>query len=444
VSRVRRMLGFAVVGLVGLTVWLGFATVGSAASPTWYKGNTHCHSFWSDGDEFPEMVADWYKSHGYQFLALSDHNVLMRGAKWYDVFDKKRPISEAVMAKCRKRFGSDWIETRGQGDKLQVRLKTLEEFRGRVEEPGRFLLLEAEEITGKSQEEFQVHMNAVHLAQVIPHQSEPSVLETLRVNLRAVQQQATAFQRTIFAYVNHPNWPSYHITAEDLAAAVEARAFEVCNASPKVNRLGDAQHPSTDRLWDIANTLRIAELKQPPLWGVATDDAHHYQVFAPGKANPGRGFVMVRAPALSAEALVEAMNRGDFYASTGVLLRQIAFDTAQNTLTLEVQAEPDVQYTIEFFGTLADYDRTTRLVTVPPDEEGKPQRPVTQYSQDVGKLLARVQAPRATYKLTGNELYVRGHVVSDRKMANPPEHEAQFQEAWTQPVGWQKRIAATR
>ena len=40
----------------------------------WYKGNTHAHSLWSDGDEFPEMVADWYKTHGYDFLAISDHD----------------------------------------------------------------------------------------------------------------------------------------------------------------------------------------------------------------------------------------------------------------------------------------------------------------------------------------------------------------------------------
>ena len=27
---------------------------------TWYKGNLHTHTYWSDGDEFPEMVLDWY------------------------------------------------------------------------------------------------------------------------------------------------------------------------------------------------------------------------------------------------------------------------------------------------------------------------------------------------------------------------------------------------
>ena len=27
----------------------------------WWKGNIHTHSLWSDGNDFPEMIADWYK-----------------------------------------------------------------------------------------------------------------------------------------------------------------------------------------------------------------------------------------------------------------------------------------------------------------------------------------------------------------------------------------------
>ena len=51
----------------------------------WYKGNLHTHSFWSDGDEFPEIILDWYKSHDYQFIALSDHNTISMEEKWIQV-----------------------------------------------------------------------------------------------------------------------------------------------------------------------------------------------------------------------------------------------------------------------------------------------------------------------------------------------------------------------
>src|SRR5687767_12048613 len=48
----------------------------------WWKGNLHTHSLWSDGDDFPEMIGEWYRGQGYHFLALSDHNILAEGTKW--------------------------------------------------------------------------------------------------------------------------------------------------------------------------------------------------------------------------------------------------------------------------------------------------------------------------------------------------------------------------
>jgi hypothetical protein len=54
----------------------------------------------------------------------------------------------------------------------------------------------------------------------------------------------------------------------------------------------------------------------------------------------------------------------------------------------------------------------------------------------VGKVLATVEGTKATYRLTGEELYVRAVVTSDRPPQNPsfPDQKAQ---AWTQPVGWE-------
>ena len=56
-----------------------------AATARWYKGNTHTHSLWSDGNDFPEMIVAWYRERDYDFLALSDHNVLSRGERWTNV-----------------------------------------------------------------------------------------------------------------------------------------------------------------------------------------------------------------------------------------------------------------------------------------------------------------------------------------------------------------------
>ena len=45
----------------------------------WYKGNLHTHTTLSDGGAAPEEAIAWYREHGYDFLALTDHWVLARG-----------------------------------------------------------------------------------------------------------------------------------------------------------------------------------------------------------------------------------------------------------------------------------------------------------------------------------------------------------------------------
>ncbi len=433
----------AVIGLLcGLVVPAASSAAAADAGnakPLWLKGQTHAHSFWSDGDEFPEMAADWYKSHGYHFFALSDHNVLMEGERWVAANREKNPIPPEVIAKCRERFGNDWVETRGEGDALQVRLKTFEEIRKRLEEPGKFILIQGEEITGKFDEK-QVHVNAINLAGLIEPKQGTSVADTLRLNLLAVEEQAKASGRMILAHVNHPNWKEYDIPPDVVARTTEARFLEVCNNNDEVNHYGDEHHPGMERFWDIANTIRIAELKSRPLYGVGSDDAHHYHQLGPEQANPGRAWIMVRATQLTPEAILQAISRGDFYATTGVVLRKLTYDRENGLLDVAVRAEPNVKYTIEFTGTLADYDRTTETVQLV-DKEGKPAGSTIRYSQDLGKTFAATEATRATYKLSGNELFVRAVVRSDKPLANPPAKAVEREEAWCQPVGWEKWTA---
>jgi len=71
----------------------------------------------------------------------------------------------------------------------------------------------------------------------------------------------------------HPNF-GWGVTPEDLASVVEERYFEVYNGHPAVNTRGDATHPSTDKIWDICNTIRLAQMHAEPLFGLGSDDAH--------------------------------------------------------------------------------------------------------------------------------------------------------------------------
>src|SRR5262245_29578311 len=115
------------------------------AEPAGYwKGNLHTHSLWSDGDDFPDMIADWYKRRGYHFLTLSDHNVLSEGERWVDVRSTKTDRSVALK-KYVARFGETWVERRTKPkdeNTQQARLKPLSEFRSILEEPGKYLLIQ--------------------------------------------------------------------------------------------------------------------------------------------------------------------------------------------------------------------------------------------------------------------------------------------------------------
>ncbi|MCI0690265.1 MAG: hypothetical protein L0Y54_23955, partial [Sporichthyaceae bacterium] len=42
----------------------------------WYRGNLHCHTTESDGRLSPQETVDWFAGEGYDFLALTDHNVV--------------------------------------------------------------------------------------------------------------------------------------------------------------------------------------------------------------------------------------------------------------------------------------------------------------------------------------------------------------------------------
>jgi hypothetical protein len=168
--------------------------------------------------------------------------------------------------------------------------------------------------------------------------------------------------------------------------------------------------------------------------GLATDDSHNYHG-RPG-SQPGRGWIMVRADQLKPESLLTAINHGQFYASSGVILRDIAFDAETKTVTIEIEPVEGHTFTTKFVGTPKEYDRTSEQRT---DENGKPMRTTRVYSPDVGKTFAEVSGPQPSYRLTGNELYVRAIISSSADHPNP-SFSGQQQQAWTQPLGWEDQL----
>lgn len=378
---------------------LALLLAGCASTQPWYKGNLHTHSLWSDGDDFPESVVAWYADRDYDFVALSDHNTIADGEKWVRIDAARRPAYDVLQG----RFGAT---SRQRGDTLEARLRTYDEYRALFERPGRFLVIKGEEITS-SFERRPLHVNATNLVHFIEPQTGTSVTDVLQKTIDVVLHQRETTGQPMIPHINHPNF-GWAITPEDLVPLVGERFFEVYNGHPAVHNEGDDTRPGTEAMWDRVNAERLAR-GLPLLLGLATDDSHNYHEMAVGKANPGRGWVRVRAAELTPAALIAALEAGDFYGSSGVELEDVRFDG--RTLSLDIEERPGVAYETVFVGA----------------------RRAGADSVEVSTVFARVAGDEPSYRLRGDELFVRATVISDRPMANP-YREGETEKAWVQPV----------
>jgi hypothetical protein len=307
-------------------------TAPAAPAPmNWYKGNTHTHTINSDGDSTPDEVVQWYRTHGYQFLVLTDHNFLtsVDGLNALHAADEK------------------------------------------------FLVVRGEEVTAGAGGK-PIHVNGLDVARLVDAYSGATVAETLQRNVDDIRAASGV------PHINHPNF-GWALTFDDLQATRNYKLFEVYNGHPIVNNLGGGGVPGLEEVWDRLLTSGTI------VYGLATDDAHVFK--DPGNpmvAAPGRGWVMVRAPRLEAGALTASMERGDFYASTGVVLDEVT--ATEKSLAVKVRAAATSKYRVQFIGR-------------------------------GGQVLSEVAEPSASYAFKGTEGYVRAKVLESNGRA-----------AWVQPV----------
>ncbi len=297
----------------------------------WYKGNLHTHTLNSDGDSTPDDVVKWYREHGYQFLVLTDHNYLT---------------------------GVDGLNAlHGADDK--------------------FLVVKGEEVTGRWGDK-PIHVNGLDVDRVVDPPTGSTVVEVAQRMVDAIRAAQG------IPSINHPNF-GWAISPDELGQIQRTRLFEVFNGHPLVNNLGGGGVPGLEETWD--RILSSGKL----LYGVAVDDAHYFKrPWDPYAPAPGKGWVYVRSPRLDGRTLVEALERGEFYSSTGVELNGI--DVANSTMTITVNLVPTSKYRIQFIGRH-------------------------------GRVLSEATASPASYTFKGDEGYVRAKVI---------ESNGKF--AWIQPV----------
>ena len=249
----------------------------------------------------------------------------------------------------------------------------------------------------------RVHINATNIQNKIKPQGGNSVLEVLQNNINAVLKQRDEIGIPMIPHINHPNF-HYSVSLDDMIALTGERFFEVYNGHPSVHNLGDSTHISTEKMWDLINISYIKK-NQPLMFGLATDDSHQYHVKGSKWSNSGRGWIMVQTDSLLPKSLITAMESGQFYATTGVTLKEVKFH--ENELYIEVEPEKGITYTISFIGC--------RKGNIEPEE------------------FKSIQGVKANFELTDDILFVRCKIVSSKLHKNPIE-SILYEMAWTQPV----------
>lgn len=297
----------------------------------WYKGNTHTHTLNSDGDSTPDEVVRWYRERGYNFLVLSDHNFLTS--------------VEGLNAL----YGAD----------------------------EKFIVIRGEEVSDTFDKK-PIHINGLNVERTVKPQGGKSVVEVLQRNVNAIREAKGV------PHINHPNY-GWKITADDLKQVENYRLFEIYSGHPEVNNFGGGGKPGLEEMWDAI--LSGGKL----LYGIAVDDAHVFK--NPWNKNvprPGQGWIFVRAEQLSSAAILEAMEKGDFYASTGVELTD--YQVSDKSIAITINEERSSKYRVQFIGKN-------------------------------GRVISEAITNPAVYQFRGDEAYVRAKVI-----------ESNGKLAWTQPV----------
>ncbi len=223
-----------------------------------------------------------------------------------------------------------------------------------------------------------VHVNGFGISRTVDFVDAGEVVPTMQANVNAILEAGG------IACLNHPNY-RWGFNHEHIAQVNGPILMEVYNGGgSSKNNDGAPGRPSCEEIWDSVLTAG------QQIYGIATDDAHTYDEFIPERANPGRGWVYVRAAELTEESILEALVAGHFYASTGVSLD--ALDVSPRSISL----------TIKPIGT---DEFTTRFIS------------------DGGKVVSENRGLRQSYSVRGDEAYVRATILSSSGA-----------KAWIQPV----------
>lgn len=235
--------------------------------PKYFRANLHTHTCITDATPTPEEMKELYKKRGYQILSITDHNVVMDMSHLNDddflmLTGAEFNVNENPFQRgCCRSAHFNFIAKRP--DILWQPFRYHKEYNAAE-------YLAKAQIDNISQEHSGENMNAIIKA---------------------------ANEHGYLVMYNHPHWSLHDY--RDYADLKGLWAMEICNHGSA--SYGDRYNSTIYR--DLLN-------QGNRLFPVGADDSHN-------ERGVGGAWVMVGAEKLEYGSVINALEKGDFYASTG-------------------------------------------------------------------------------------------------------------------------------
>lgn len=254
-------------------------------SGNWYKANLHSHSTDSDGGLTPSELVNGYKDRGYSVLAISDHNVFI---------DRTDLCTDGFLVLNSYEYSPQKFETVGRLTHIGLIAKTQD-----IKTAPRLPEFRSDEI---SDDEYTAKVN-----------------ETVKL----------ASDAGFLPIYNHMRW-SFE-TDNNLFDMNGFFAMELYNGFSEILGVEDT---------NIAPFLEMHR-RGKNIFGVMADDNHNKHGWATiGVENLDTwdtsfiGWIVIKAPDLSYDSIISALERGDFYSSNGPEIYEM-YINEQNKLVVK-------------------------------------------------------------------------------------------------------------
>lgn len=245
-----------------------------------YKANLHTHTTVSDGKYTPEEVKEIYKSRGYQIVAFSDHEMLVEHSDLIDDdFIALTAVEYAVTEKV-----------------PYAKARSLE-FNLFARDPHNETHVCFSPTTVKKNQVWRVP-DAKYVGETVTKEF------TLEFMQRVIDE---ANANGFIVSLNHPI--SSFLTAELIRRFDGLFAIEIYNQDSLFCGVNE-----------IGITMYEELLRHGKPWAcIAADDFHN----TVKNEYPFPGFVMIKAEELKYDAVIEALEKRNFYASTGPIIEEL-------------------------------------------------------------------------------------------------------------------------